>query len=403
MSKSVLFISIDGLTDALGQSQILPYMIDLSKRGFHIHILSQEKKNKYNTNHSELDTLLKLYQIEWSYVLFKKSRFPLQKIISLVQLFLKAKSIVKKNGIHLIHCRGMIPALLAYRLKQKININYIFDIRGFFIDEKIDLGTLKPNQYLHSKIIAYLRKKETAIYQSADAIVTITKNCIPEIYRLCDYNFDINRFTVIPTSVSYQLFNPQHYVNKAIKKELNIDISKKVLIYIGSLGDTYMLEEMLDFFKLIEHKNYVFLLVTNDPIKNSESLLSSREIPNKSLINIQASRKDIPKLLAIADMGISFIRPKYAKIASCPTKMGEMAAMGIPVICNGEIGDLDFVVEQYDLGAVVSEFSNLEYLRAFEKVKNMDKVNIREQSQAYFDLDLALDKYQTVYKNLLAH
>jgi UDP-N-acetylglucosamine:LPS N-acetylglucosamine transferase len=403
MSKSVLFISIDGLTDALGQSQILPYMIDLSKKGFHIHILSQEKKNKYNINHSELEVLLKSYQIEWSYVLFKKSRFPLQKIISLVQLFLKAKSIVKKNGIQLIHCRGMIPALLAYRLKQKINIKYIYDIRGFFIDEKIDLGTLKPKQYLHSKVIDYLRKKETAIYQSADAIVTITNNCIPEIYRLCDFNFDISRFTVIPTSVSYQLFNPQRYEKKAIKMELNIDASKKVLIYIGSLGSTYMLEEMLDFFKLIEHENYVFLLVTNDPFRNSELLLASRQIPKSSLINIQASRKDIPKLLALADMGISFIRPKYAKIASCPTKMGEMAAMGIPVICNGEIGDLDFVVEQYHLGAVVSEFSNLEYLSALEKIKTMDKVTIREQSQAYFDLDIAIDKYYRIYKKLLAH
>ncbi len=401
MSKSILFISIDGLTDALGQSQILPYLIDLSKKGFHIHVLSQEKKEKYNNNCAAIKTIIAPYQITWSHVVFKRSRFPLQKTISLLQLYFKAKAIVIKNRIGLIHCRGMIPALLAYRIKQKLNIKYIYDIRGFFIDEKIDLGTLNPEQYWHTKIIRYLRKKEIAIYQSADAIVTITKNCIPEIYKLCDYNFDINRFTVIPTSVSYQVFNPQLYEKNKIKKELNIGTDKKILIYIGSIGSTYMLEEMLDFFKLIRNEHFLFLIITNDPIRDQMSLLAARQLPKESVINFQVSRKDIPKLLAIADMGISFIRPKYAKIASCPTKMGEMAAMGIPVVCNGEIGDLDFVVEQYHLGATVSEFTEIEYTKAFNTIKQTNRMEIREESKAYFDLDLAIEKYHRIYSQLL--
>ncbi len=403
MSNAILFISIDGLSDALGQSQILPYMVELSKKGFQIHILSQEKKIKYKAQHHELEVLLNAHQIKWSHVIFKKSRFPLQKFISLFQLYFKAKSIVKKNKINLIHCRGMIPAIIAYHIKQSINIKYVYDIRGFFIDEKIDSRTLKPERFLHSKLIDYLRKKESKVYRYSDSIVTITKNCIPEIYKSCNYNFDINVFTAIPTCVAYDIFNPQNFEKEKIKKTLNIPNNKKVLIYIGSLGHIYMLNEMLDFFKLIHEQNYVFLLVTNDKFDKYENLLLEKNIPKNSIINLQAIRSDVPRLLAIADIGISFIRPQYAKIASCPTKMGEMAAIGIPVICNCEIGDLDFVVDQFYLGQVISEFTETEYLSAFEKIINMDKAKIREASKAYFDLDLAIEKYQGIYKTLLAH
>ena len=45
-TKKILFITYDGLTDQLGQSQILPYIKGLSKMGFQFTILSCEKPDK---------------------------------------------------------------------------------------------------------------------------------------------------------------------------------------------------------------------------------------------------------------------------------------------------------------------------------------------------------------------
>ena len=42
--KRVLYISYDGLTDPLGQSQILPYLQHLAKESYQFTILSFEKK-----------------------------------------------------------------------------------------------------------------------------------------------------------------------------------------------------------------------------------------------------------------------------------------------------------------------------------------------------------------------
>ena len=46
LKKKSLFISYDGLSDPLGQSQIIPYVLHLSKYSKEIHIISFEKKNR---------------------------------------------------------------------------------------------------------------------------------------------------------------------------------------------------------------------------------------------------------------------------------------------------------------------------------------------------------------------
>lgn len=43
--RKVLYVSYDGLTDPLGQSQILPYLVGLTKKGFAFTVVSFEKRS----------------------------------------------------------------------------------------------------------------------------------------------------------------------------------------------------------------------------------------------------------------------------------------------------------------------------------------------------------------------
>ena len=45
MNKNILFISIDGLSDPLGQSQIIPYLRIISKKNNKLFVFSMEKVN----------------------------------------------------------------------------------------------------------------------------------------------------------------------------------------------------------------------------------------------------------------------------------------------------------------------------------------------------------------------
>ena len=48
--KNVLYISYDGMTDPLGQSQVLPYISGLNKHGITFHLISFEKPARFKQN-----------------------------------------------------------------------------------------------------------------------------------------------------------------------------------------------------------------------------------------------------------------------------------------------------------------------------------------------------------------
>ena len=50
MATQVLYISYDGMTDSLGQSQVIPYLKGLSKKGYQFTIISCEKKENFEQN-----------------------------------------------------------------------------------------------------------------------------------------------------------------------------------------------------------------------------------------------------------------------------------------------------------------------------------------------------------------
>ena len=73
MVKNVLFISYDGLTDSLGQAQILPYLIGLSKKGHKIQILSCEKSENFKKNHTIVSQKCEEANIGWNYIDYDNS------------------------------------------------------------------------------------------------------------------------------------------------------------------------------------------------------------------------------------------------------------------------------------------------------------------------------------------
>ncbi|MEI9956314.1 MAG: hypothetical protein WDM90_08440 [Ferruginibacter sp.] len=49
----------------------------------------------------------------------------------------------------------------------------------------------------------------------------------------------------------------------------------------------------------------------------------------------------MPLLLSLSQFSVFFIKPCYSKQSSSPTKHGEIMAMGIPLITNSGVGDVE--------------------------------------------------------------
>lgn len=72
--KKILYISIDGLLDPLGRSQILPYIDRSSKENLFFFICTIENYKNINKS-DELNQIIKKDKnIQWNHFFFKKKK-----------------------------------------------------------------------------------------------------------------------------------------------------------------------------------------------------------------------------------------------------------------------------------------------------------------------------------------
>ena len=124
---------------------------------------------------------------------------------------------------------------------------------------------------------------------------------------------------------------------------------------------------------------------------------------NKIIIK-KASRRQVPLLLSLSDYSVFFIKPCYSKQSSSPTKHGEIMAMGIPLITNSGVGDVETIVHRYHSGIVIEEFSEEEFNRASLKIaagEHYDQEGIRLGAEAFYSLETAIEKYISIYNRIL--
>ena len=136
--KKILYISYDGMTDQLGQSQVIPYLSQLSKMGYQITILSVEKKQKLMKLGGQIDGMLKNSGIKWVHLLFSSRPPLLSKMYDQWNLQSTAIRLHKENKYDLIHCRSYVAADAGLVLNKKFGVPYLFDMRGLWADEKVD-------------------------------------------------------------------------------------------------------------------------------------------------------------------------------------------------------------------------------------------------------------------------
>jgi glycosyltransferase involved in cell wall biosynthesis len=192
-----------------------------------------------------------------------------------------------------------------------------------------------------------------------------------------------------------------------LKKELGLD-GKFVVMYPGKIGTFYLIDEMLDFFKVMSDRvpNAVFLVVTNDEpgeLVKRAGVIGIREGNVRAVNGVPF--EEMPDYLRIADAGLFFINP-YKKLGSSPIKMGEFLASGVPVVINPGVGDTEEMVRGENVGVVVERFSGEDYARAIDglfrlKEEGEDlRKRCRTTAIRYLSLELAVGKYDKIYKLL---
>lgn len=397
------------MTDPLGQSQVLPYLIGLSQKGHEVFLLSCEKRNVNITVINNLNADIKKQGIHWSSLKYTKNPPVLSAILDIVKIRKKAKKISLVNNVKIVHCRGYITALTGLWLKKKFRLKFIFDMRGFFADERAEGGLWNRKNPVYKWVYNYFKKKEELFLSNADHIISLTEKGkeIIDSWKLSDKSLPI---TVIPCCADLELFNRNKIDEGERKKwveKLKINNDDFILSYLGSIGTWYMLDEMLDFYKVLLNRKpkAKFLFITAEKPSGIFDKAARKNISSDSVIVQKAVRTEVPVLLSLSHVSIFFINPVFSKSASSPTKMGEIMGMGIPLICNRNVGDIDKIMDNTKAGYAINEFINEEYITAVDKIDELLKIppeQIREDAKKYFSLLDGVEKYNDVYKKVMS-
>lgn len=409
MSQNILYISYDGMTDPLGQSQVLPYICGLAKHGFTYTLISCEKLEKYAINKSVIENICRENNIDWQPIVYHKFPPILSTVWDVYQMYQLAYKLHLIKNFQLVHCRGYISALLGRSMKLKFGTQFLFDMRGLWADEKVDAGAWKLSNPVFKIVYNFFKRKEKEFFLLADHSVSLTYAGKSEIQSWDYMEGREDNISIIPCCADTDLFdfNRIDLVKKKYwQSKLGVQNDDIILSYLGSIGTWYMLDEMLDFFKVFKVKYPAarMLFITHDEHDRIRLAAEKRGLLDSIIIQ-PAQRSDVATILSLSTLSLFFIRATYSKISSSPTKQGEIMAMGIPIICNSGVGDTDTIVEKYKSGLVVKEFDVENYNKIINKFSSssFNSTEIREGAIDYFSLEKGVKSYLDIYSKYLSN
>lgn len=404
--KHVLFVSYDGLTDPLGQSQVIPYLAGLTNYGYRFTILSCDKPEAFQRNAEAVKKILQQYPIKWVSIPYHKNPPVISSVYDYQVLKKKIREIHRDDPFLMIHTRPGLPELAAANMKKKLGVLYFNDVRGFWAEERVDGGMWNRKNPLFNAVYHYFKNNEKKAQITADGI-----NCLTQAARREMQSWPHLRgreISVVSCAADLSLFDPAVYSDQQKQQTRNnLGFGKEDMIfcYLGSIGGWYLTAEMMKLCKKISDKisNAKFLFIS--PHRHEvilDAAADSKLSPDK-IKTVHASRQEVAGYLAISDMALFFIKPCYSKISSSPTKHGEIMAMGLPVITNTGVGDVAEIVRNTNSGILLENFSDESLDKAVEEIRNrkFNPDEIRRGAFEYYSLEKAVQTYRGAYDKLL--
>lgn len=385
MIRSV-FVSYDGALDPLGASQVLPYVVGLAARGVEPTLISFEKPTARADREARraIEEHLSRAGVRWRVLAYhKRPRLPAT-LWDILRGAGALRSEVRRSGAMIVHCRGDVAMAMARWARLPRSVRLLYDVRGFFSDERVESGSWRRGSLLDRGV----RHVEAENLARADGLVVLTEAALP---ALAGRRTALPPHSVIPTCVDLTTFAP-----RAPEEEPAFGLA-----YAGSLGTWYMAEEMVAFARVASQAvpgRVLFLTPQQEEARRAGATPDWAEVGT-----VEPSM--VPRWLARARAAFFFYRPAPARKATCPTKLAEALATGLPVVANRGIGDLDALLETEGVGVLVEDFTEDAYHRAAQRLLGLLKdpetpARCRRLAETRFSLDSAVRAYHDLYRLL---
>ena len=393
--QSILYISYDGMLEPLGQSQVLAYLkrLAIDRR---IYLVSFEKPEDW-ANVSVREILaqeIAAEGINWYPLRYHKRPSALATFWDIVCGIMLGWWLVLRYSLQIVHARSYVPSVMALVLKRLTGVKYIFDMRGFWADERVDGGLWSRG----GRMFRLAKGFEQRFLLTADHVVSLTYAAVRVIQDF-DYLYeDMPPVTVIPTCADLARFKV------IVPKAANRDF---VVGYVGTVGTWYLFDEVARCFALLLtlRSDARLLIVNRGEHDYIRERLAIAGVPNRAVEIIAVNHAEVPMQMSRMDAGIFFIKPVFSKQASAPTKLAEFLGCGIPCLSNAGVGDMAEVLEGDQVGVAIKVFDDRSMLRALHQLIKLvgdpeTSARCVASASKQFSLDKGVRSYEKIYQSL---
>lgn len=356
-----LYLCYFGLREPLVQTQVLPYLRQISAGGVKVSLLTFEPNPKQRWTAEQIEAeRKKLFDegIEWHFLTYHKNPSVPATLFDILCGAWFSLKLARKEKIDVLHARTHVPLLMGLLIKSVTKCRLIFDIRGLLAEEYADTGIWQET----SVPFRLVKKLERLGLKHSEQVVVLTD-------KMRDYLVSHNlrksdSVEVIPCCVDFSRIDLQSPTKKSERFEL---------IYAGSVTGLYMLAEMGKLFlELKKRKPDAFfrILTTSSPDVVSKTF-TPLGISSTDFLVQKVPPREVLNFLQKAHLAISFRKPTFSQIAASPTKVPEYLAAGVPVISNRGIGDTDSVIEENKVGIITDNFDETDLAAAVDQSLNL--------------------------------
>jgi glycosyltransferase involved in cell wall biosynthesis len=371
---------------AVYQSQVAEQLVALSSYGLNVGLIAV-----YDDKEHFKKTVGQRFSKENIQVFLVKDR---GFILNLLCIIFYLNKIKNKNKIRTAYVRGLWGPV-AIRFSSLFNrMSYIYDVRGTIGDESIASGT----GYIKRHIYKWL---ESWGIRNAKHITAVTQYLADHIKMKC-FREDV---FVIPSSVNTEMLSISDEDAQQSRTKLGYDISDIVLIYSGGLSHYQQVPAMLNLWrKVLDEEDVHFLLLTNDDPHSKRQVIGSLDDFGSRIQHKSVSRKDVPLILASADIGFMLRDARELNYAASPVKFAEYLAAGLVIVASPGTGDASNLIEEKNIGVLIEPGNYNEGEALIRQLlsnvrKNRSIYRTRSKSLAYkrYDWKAYIGIYQELY------
>lgn len=397
----LLFVTWDGPQVSYLEGLFLPIFARLHREGVSVHVLQFTWGDQALSSAASAACAA----VDIPYRRMRVARWP-RSVGALAAALAGARAIgqeVRRYGIDVVMPRSILPAMSMLAWRGRKQLPMVFDADGLPLDEKVDFAGESPSSLVHR----IMRDVESEAVRKADVVLTRSARASGILQARAGAGTEAKKFRVVTNGRDGLVYHPGDETRRrAVRREFGVDDDAPLLVYAGSLGPQYCLDEMLIFFHAVRrHRPAARFLVLTGQRAYAESSMRQRDGLADGVLVASMTPGQVARVLPAGDLGVALRRVSFSMQAVAPVKLGEYLLCGMPVFATEGIGDTGCIGDDAGFLSPGTDATELEqaagwFVHQVLPAREHFRRGARETGLRHFSLDASVDSYMDALRGV---